>query len=430
MLGHAESIRYDHARTGARGIDSFNITARHYSPGFIELADTYTPGRFKGDIVLGLTEVLPLRLTFRATGRYQLGREARDAHDASLSLSRSFREITLEGTAGVRDTGEAAIDKRVFLSMLWIPHGRGTLRAQVRATEPGGGTSEIRYATSPGPPPGGLVESVGIRTSASASALDGSLSYVHDRFTSTLAASTALDDVTATSVATAEVATAIAFADGHVAWSRPITGSFAIIDRAPTLADQLVGINRTRGTYAAAANHLGAGVIPNLEPYRLSTLRLEAPALQTGTSLGPDALDLVPTYESGTLFVVGSGGTVLLRGTIVDDAGQPIALATATLAVETVAGCDPSSQQLQARVDCIDESHQHTTYGPLMTNRAGRFAVIGIQPGRYVLILSDGRRAEVLIRHGAKGAYQVGAVRAHAGNGASTQPPTTYSIGR
>lgn len=48
-----------------------------------------------------------------------------------------------------------------------------------------------------------------------------------------------------------EVATALAFAGGRVAWSRPITGSFAIVAANDTVAGFPIGINPALGGYAA-----------------------------------------------------------------------------------------------------------------------------------------------------------------------------------
>jgi outer membrane usher protein FimD/PapC len=68
----------------------------------------------------------------------------------------------------------------------------------------------------------------------------------------------------------------------RAAWSRPITGSFALIERNPKLPGVQVGVNPTPGGYVATTDSFGLAVVPGLEPYRVNPSELVIPTGTTG----------------------------------------------------------------------------------------------------------------------------------------------------
>lgn len=237
--------------------------------------------------------------------------------------------------------------------------------AAARTSSVNGTSSEAMYASMAGPPPGGVSTTVGVQENPDQVGANGTVSYTGSRLTSSVSTATTLDrnHGWATQTTSLELGTGFVFADGVVAWTRPVTGSFVVVAPNPTIADQEVNVNPALDGYAARADAFGPGVLPNLEPYRLATVSVTAPELPLGYSLGSDSYLLLPAYKSGTLLRVGSEGTVFLRGTLQRADGSPVAFATADLT--------PVDGLVPALV--------------LMTNRAGRFSLLGLRPGRWEL---------------------------------------------
>jgi outer membrane usher protein len=269
----------------------------------------------------------------------------------------------------------------MFVSARWSlsPHG-DSLRATSRSTTTGEVVNELAYTRQAGGPPGGLATSVSLHESGESVAGRGEARYAGYRFTSSVSTTASLDHGALTEATSLEVATALAFAGGRAAWSRPITGSFAIVAANEPVAGFPIGVNPALGGYAARSDAFGAAVIPNLEAYRVGVVRIEAPTLPVGYSLGPSSYRILPAYKSGTLLPVGERGTVSLRGTL-RTRGAPIAFAVGELAP-------------------IDDKTLPVVV--VMSNRAGRFAVTGLLPGRYEVRI-DERTAVVTIAHGAAG---------------------------
>lgn len=418
-FGHAATIRYDYQRlAGGTATNTLTLAARHFSAGFRSLEVLDVDGHFRGDVSLASSRKLTDKLFARLQARYQLGRDVADSQDASLTLSRTFGGLSLDVLVGYRDSGTEPREARVFVTAHWrLPGRKGTVHALSRTSSATGASNELRYMTQVGPPPGGFVASGAVRQNRDTYGGDVTVGYSSDRFTSSVTGTTGIEHGAVATTASFDVGTAIAFAGGTLAWSRPITGSFAIVDRNETLSDQEVGINPIGSSYTSRADRFGPAVVPGLEPYRLGSVRVEAPDLRIGTSLGPASHHLVPAYKSGTAIVVGEPGTVFLRGSLRHPDGTPVALAVGELVPMhepmNVHACDlvePSgTSTLQQRVDCMSEYA-----GPsqaalvLQTNRAGRFSVVGVVPGRYTIKLATGTSIPIVIPKRHAGIFSVG----------------------
>ncbi|BFM38522.1 fimbria/pilus outer membrane usher protein [Synechocystis sp. LKSZ1] len=160
--------------------------------------------------------------------------------------------------------------------------------------------------------------------------------------------------------------TALVYADGHFGWTRPVTDSFVIVSRNDNFANQLVGVNPGLYGYVAEASSFGPAVVPDLSSYTVTTLRVDAPNMPLGYDLGKTVYSLLPSYKSGTVITVGTEATVFLRGILQDSQGKPISLQ----AGQVTSLSDPSWEPVS-----------------LFTNKVGRFALLGLKPGRYELTL-------------------------------------------
>jgi outer membrane usher protein len=155
---------------------------------------------------------------------------------------------------------------------------------------------------------------------------------------------------------------------------------------------QQVGINPNAGGYTARADNLGPAVVPDLQPYQVSTLRIDAPNLPLGYDVGRNVYHLLPSYRSGTLIRVGTEATVFIRGVLVDAKGEPVSLQ----AGEIVSLSDPNWKQVT-----------------LFTNKAGKFALEGFKPGRYELRLFINQQHPIPfeIPSGKAGVYDLGTLK-------------------
>ena len=188
--------------------------------------------------------------------------------------------------------------------------------------------------------------------------------------------------------------TSLVFADGHFGVGRPIGDSFGIVVPNQNYADQEIILDSSGigGRYEARTDFLGPAVLPSLSAYQIRPLSVTVPDLPVGYQLSQDQFQLLPSYRSGTLVMVGNDATVVLDGTLVDRTGTPLAL----LAGEIVA---------------LDR--KEAVIGQFFTNRSGRFRIEGVGPGTFELRLEryPGVNAHVTISPGTKGVYVVGEVK-------------------
>jgi outer membrane usher protein len=380
--GHAEGLRYDLARsTAALATETFSVVAHHYSPRFCWLAMDAAAERYSGDVAVSAARALTDRLFGRLTARYSLGRNSPGSIDAAVGLSRSFAGLEVDASLGFRSHTETASEGRLFVSARWsLPRRGGSLRARSQTTTNGDTTREVGYAHGASGFPGGLATSVSLRESAETVAAHGEAQYTGQRFTSSLSTTSSVGRGELAQATSIELATALVFAGGRATWSRPITGSFAIVAPNDSVAGFPIGVNRAPSGYAARTDDLGLAVIPSLEAYRVGVIRVESPTLPVGYSLGPSSYKVLPAYKSGTLIRVGERGTLSLRGTL------RLHGAAVAFAIGELVSLDDST--LPAFV--------------VMSNRAGRFAVTGLIPGRYELRLEQ-RAARLTIPPDATG---------------------------
>jgi outer membrane usher protein len=165
-------------------------------------------------------------------------------------------------------------------------------------------------------------------------------------------------------------ASAIVYGGGHVALSRPVSNSFALFAPDPSIAAYPIGLNPQGSgddrTYAATTGGWGPAVLPDLTPYIYRTVRVDASGLPPGYDAGAGIYTLYPTYRSGTFVRLGSDANVMLDGTLQYKDGAPVALQAGTITLEGQTKAAPET---------------------FFTNRAGRFRIEKLRPGRYVLRL-------------------------------------------
>lgn len=305
----------------------------------------------------------------------------------SLPLADDVTSYLLLST---RQASSGGNDNRIFLSVSWFPRGTGHHFGTSYDTEQQARRFDYSYT------PSTRVDVVQADLSATRDTADdtvqGQVGYTGYRFDTSVFRSTETgrspgaghDDTT-----TVNFGSAIAFADGHVAVTRPITDSFALFVPHPTLADQSIEINTVDDKPEARTDFLGPAVLPELNSYYQKHVTIDAPDLPLGYDLGKQVYDLQPTYRSGTVITVGTGATVLGDGYLVDADGKPLPLEPGT-------------------ISSVDEPK--TAPIEFFTSRLGRFRVEGLKPGRFRLTLTNdpAHAIEFTIPAGSKGRVDLG----------------------
>jgi len=229
------------------------------------------------------------------------------------------------------------------------------LQRKVRAGSPGGYRVDIDARTS---------DEIGDELSAN-------FEYTGNRFETTLTHREIRSDTEATlreSSSQLNFETALVFAGGRFAVSRPIEQSFAIIRTHPTLDDRMLRINPDGDNEYARTSIFGPAVVPDLGAYTQRNIQYEVENLPLGYDLGVGLFTVKPNFGAGYALEVGSAATATLIGVLKDrETREPVAL-VAGKAMKAGSPDDPG----------ID----------FFTNRRGKFALSGIAPGDYRLVLN------------------------------------------
>ena len=278
------------------------------------------------------------------------------APDVSASLLMSTRQASFGGN-----------DNRIFLSVSWFPGGSNQRVGASYDTAQQSRRADWSY--TPSARVDALEADLSVGRDRESDTFDGRLGYTGYRFDAGVSNATTASraDGGGSSPRTSlTFGTALAFAGGHFAITRPITDSFALFVPHPALSGKAIEINRVGDTPDAKTDILGTAVLPELASYYQHHVIIEAPDLPLGYDLGRDVYDLLPGYRSGTVIAVGTGAVVLGDGILVDAAGKELPLELGTI----VSLGEPSLAPIE-----------------FFTGRTGRFRVEGLSPGRFRLIL-------------------------------------------
>lgn len=205
---------------------------------------------------------------------------------------------------------------------------------------------------------------------------DFSANYIHNRFRSRISYisnGSDLSSIGESNSALIQLGSSISYAGGSFAIGRPISDSFVIAEPHQSLSEyQVVVGNELSGEdYDSLSSSLGPALQPKLYSYSPQSLAYDFLDAPTGIDIGTGLETLRPKYRSGYHLVIGTDANLSAVGTL--KSGSEVA----KLAVGTIKSND-------------DEKYGKKRF---FTNSAGRFAIIGLRPGKtYRIYLNESEK--------------------------------------
>ncbi|MCA2459064.1 MULTISPECIES: fimbria/pilus outer membrane usher protein [Vibrio] len=176
-----------------------------------------------------------------------------------------------------------------------------------------------------------------------------------------------------------KLSSAVAFAGSSVTLGRPVREAFAIINKHESLAENDVAIDPTRdGKQARVYLYEDASaLVPDLVAYNSQVIGYDVENLPPGYDLGEGAFWVKPGYKKGFQLQIGSDAVLTVIGKLFDrQSNSPISL---------VAGF----------AQYLGKTQQEPI--EFFTNRSGVFAISGLKPGQYKLVLDTKEQESVVI---------------------------------
>lgn len=345
---------------GGGGASQLSISADYRNRGFTTLID---------DIGLGRAQTLNV--------------------SANYSQSISDRTILVAGAnlfqrEGFRSTRSAYVDvihrTRNFRLTGGVEYGTGTsgrqFGARIGITVPFGRTrAEAGYnsrrdeyrafvSRSQDDRVGSWGYDLGVRRAPGAAAIDASGTYIGNRFfgrTVISSGGSGIANIADRQQARVQIGTSIAYAGGAVGLGRPVQDSFVLASPHKAMKGEQVVIGRALDNRAdALSGTFGPAVGGQLASYSRQNIVYDLAGGARGHDIGSGVETVEPPYRSGYRLIVGKGATVTAFGFLNLPTGR----------AELVSGTITST-------DDADYASE-----PFFTNSAGRFAIMGLKPGK------------------------------------------------
>ncbi|NJM44766.1 MAG: fimbrial biogenesis outer membrane usher protein [Alkalinema sp. RU_4_3] len=388
-------LRYDYNKIGINNPTqrSFGFTTEYRGSNFMSLSDTEPNNQNWLDLNAYYSQKLFGSVRSNLNMRYQFGRGGSDAYQLSAGISKRFKSgLNLVAKISHRQQPDGKTDNQVVVNLNWVRSTPSqSFQAASTFSNQASNSHRLDWNYNSAHQVEGIKANLGLASADRGIDLTSRLAYNGNHLALELSHNTDLfqgTSVNRESETQFKFSSAIVFADGYWAFSRPVSNSFAIVVPHRAIKGQQIGVNSDgKGGYAAMLKRQPA-VLPDLSAYQLSTLRLDAPNLPVGTDLGESVFKLLPQYKSGTLLKIGKDTNVFLRGNLQDDMGVPIEFATGTV------------------TSLSDKDWERTT---IFTNKVGRFALAGFKPGRYKIELSQPKPSHIIfeIPEGTSGVHLI-----------------------
>lgn len=393
-FGYAFNVDYRNQWGGIRNQTTVAFSIEHRSDEFATPDMFALNDRFQWDIFGTISRAIGGSQYVSATGEYRIGRDGfEDEYSARVGYSNQLtRRLSLNVEAIYEKSAFFGEEFSVRALLVYRISSRSTATAEVDTRYELG---RLGYQTSGGDGVGswaaaGSVEyvsdDVAVNAAANYNANRAEIGFSH-RAGFDISGTQVIDQRTSL-----RVGTAIAFADGSLALSRPIEDAFVMVRPYHTLNDATVYVQPRGEYYNSRSDIFGPAVEPNLESYTERVVSYDVPEAPAGFDLGSGNVRVYPPYRAGYLVTAGSEYSVTALGTLLDEEGQPVSLRVGQV-VELAA---PDREPLQ-----------------VFTNRNGRFGISGLRPGRWRIAVPTEPPSEVtiVVPEGHQGILRLGEVR-------------------
>jgi outer membrane usher protein len=300
--------------------------------------------------------------------RFSKGRDGRP-DEKSARLSYGYRinsnfNLQAEGIYEDRALARKSYGARISLTYRLGERSTATAEYDTRS-----GRARVGYQSSQGSGVGATSYAANVDYGRGSLGLDGALAYTANRAEVAVSHATIFDSSglkISDQRTSLRLGTALVFADGHVALSRPIFDGFALVVPHKSLRGGRVVVDPREDRYTARSDVFGGAVAPDLSSYSDRSISFDVPNAPVGYDLGAGNVRVYPPYRAGYLVTVGSDYSVTAVGRMTDGDGAAISL----LAGEARELAKPNAPA--------------TT---VFTNRDGRFGLQGLRPGKWQIIM-------------------------------------------
>lgn len=371
------SIQRTFGGAGSRG-KAFALTFETRSPKFATPNDIAADNRYAFEAGATYSQAIGEFQFVSVDGRYSKGRSGfSDQQSARLTYGfRLSERLNLQAQAlyDNRNVGGSSWGGRLGLTLRM--GGRSSATAEYESR---GERGRIGYQTSSGSGVGATSLAVNADYGQGAFGLDGGVSYTANRAELAVSHTTAFDSggfKVTDQRTSARLGTALVFADGHFAVSRPIYDGFALVTPHRSLKGTQVVVNPSDGHYTARSGVLGGAVANDLSAFADRVVTFDAPKAPAGYDLGAGNIRVYPPYKAGYLVTVGSDYSITAIGTFKLEDGTPVSL----LAGEAFELAKPGAKPVT-----------------VFTNREGRFGLSGLRPGKWRIEMPTEPKSSAII---------------------------------
>ncbi len=170
--------------------------------------------------------------------------------------------------------------------------------------------------------------------------------------------------------------------------SRPIASSFVIFKPYESWRGQRFGVQSVSNDNDTETGLFGESLVSGLSPYQYRRLQLNPSYLEPGYSLGQESFVVYPRYRSGSLFMIGESGLLVIQGTMLGQEGGPLSLKVGHLKMKNGSSI------------------------PFFTGRDGEFLIEGVGPSIVSIQIDDDQfdSKEIDLQGKTSGILEVGKV--------------------